>query len=186
MEWVQYGYWIRTSVTFSVTDTERNTIELELAPTDAIIIGDHIAPPPTNPPKGLGLLRQVTVEEECLTACQHRGYTYVGLFNGRIDRIDFDGNVEPNFMKFEDEVISVRVHNNRIFTLVVGQSHKMFVHELSGQPVISWVHADTQKSFAMGSKLCILGDQLAELIKESLSTHWMVMLSRTFLVHSSV
>lgn len=85
------------SVRYTVADEEKREMEIELLSNGDVIIGGHINPPP--PPPGLQLVRQVTARDNCLTACQYKGYSYLGLRSGGIDRMDDEGNVSFKFIQ---------------------------------------------------------------------------------------
>ena len=70
-----------------------------------------------SPPTGLQLEREIKVGNWCNTLCHYKGYTYVGLENGAVDRIDDQGNVTSAFIKLCDTVLSIRVFNDQLFIL---------------------------------------------------------------------
>ena len=139
-----------TFLSLSVTDEEKREMEIELLSTDDVIIGDHITPPPITPPTELQLVRQVTVGGKCLTVCQYKGYTYVGLGRGGIDRIDDQGNVESSFIKGSSFVVSIGAYDDRLYTLFYGNPDRLCVCK-EEKPTISGIDPSNLILFASNS-----------------------------------
>ena len=142
---------------------ERETRETELVvhSTDDVILCDrsqhmNIRSPPT----GLQFVKKIKVGSNCNTVCHYKGYTYVGLENGAIDRIDDQGNVTLAFIKLVNPVISIRAHNDQLFILMYDLPYKMFLYGLNGSRISTWDHPDRNGNFR-GNKISIVRNQLA-------------------------
>ena len=97
------------------------------------------------PPTSIQLIKQVTVAIYPTAVCHYKGYTYVGCSNGAVDRIDEGGQVTPSFIKLTTRVTGVIAHEDRLYTLMYGGGgppYTVYVHDLSGQQLHSWIHED--------------------------------------------
>ena len=97
------------------------------------------------PPTSIQLIKQVTVAIYPTAVCQYQGYTYVGCSNGAVDRIDERGQVTPSFIKLTTRVTGVIAHEDRLYTLMYGGGgppYTVYVHDLRGQQLHSWIHED--------------------------------------------
>ena len=113
-----------------------------------------------SPPIGLQLVKEIKVGNYCNTVCHYKGYTYVGLENGAIHRIDDQGNVTSEFIKLAKYVLSIRAHDDQLFILMYDQPYKILVYDLNGSHIRTWDHADRNGSF-YGNKISIVQNQLA-------------------------
>ena len=111
------------------------------------------------PPTKMKFIRSMDVGSNCNTVCSYKGYVYVGLSVYSIDRINEQGGVTDKFITFQNLVITVRAHQERLHTLVYGQPYQIFVHDLKGQVITSWNHPDTN-SACCGTKLVFVNHQL--------------------------
>ena len=77
-------------------------------------------------PKSITLLQTVQVSSSCTSVCQYEGNTYVGLHNQTIDRIDGSYQLSKSFLSgFSNNVVSVRVYKDRVYSLVHGNPYKV-------------------------------------------------------------
>ena len=115
-----------------------------------------------SPPTGLQLEREIKVGYYCTTVCHYKGYTYVGLGNGAVDRIDDQGNVTSEFIELpnNNNVISIRALNDQLFILTEKEPYIMFVFDLNGSQINTWNHHDENYEY-YGSKISIINNQLA-------------------------
>ena len=102
---------VDTSIVCSLKLSEVETLTLGEPPVPAVV-------PRTDPPSGMKLLRKVQSDDVCISICHHDGYTFVGYFGGRIDRIDAEGVVENRFMKIKESATTLRVHNGEMYCLM--------------------------------------------------------------------
>ena len=114
-----------------------------------------------SPPTALQFEREIKVGDNCNAVCHYKGYTYVGLDNGAVDRIDDQGNVTSEFIELSNAVISIRAHNDQLFIVMFGKPHKMYSYDLNGSVIRTWEHLDRISYFVFGSKISIIDNQLA-------------------------
>ena len=60
-------------------------------------------------------------------------------------------------MTLDDPVVSITIHNERMYMLIWGQPMTICVSDLSGEIINSWTHSDSVHYF---NKLTIVGDEL--------------------------
>ena len=113
-----------------------------------------------SPPTGLQFEKEIRVGNHCNTVCHYKGYTYVGLNHGAVDRIDDQGNVTSKFINLANHVISIRAFNDQLFILIYGQPYIMFVFDLNGSQIHTWNHHD-ENGYGDGNKISIINNQLA-------------------------
>ena len=94
------------------------------------------------PPTSIQLIKQATVGGNPTAVCKYKGYTYVGCVNGAVDRIDEGGQVTLSFIKLAQCVTGIIAQEDRLYTLMYGQPYTVYVHDLSGQQLHSWIHED--------------------------------------------
>ena len=144
-----------------ITDIQKRETELVVYHTDDVILCDrsqHMSI--RSPPTGLQFEREIKVGYYCNTVCHYKGYTYVGLDDGAVDRIDDQGNVKSAFIKLGSHVLSIRAHNDQLFILMYGNPYKMFSYGLKGSVICTWDHHDSNNC-VFGSKISIIKNQLA-------------------------
>ena len=107
-----------------------------------------------SPPTGLQFVKEIKVGSMCNTVCLYKGYTYVGLQNGAIDRIDDQDNVTASFIKLAKQVLCIRAHNDQLFILMYDLPYKLFVYGLNGSRISTWVHPDNRNF--RGDKISIV------------------------------
>ena len=122
------------------------------------MIGEKLSKPGSKPPASLRLLKQLPDNNYCHTVCSHRGVTYVGLYDGSINRIDGSGRLTAKFIKLPRQILTIRAYQDRLYILLAKQS-SIHVYNLEGQQLFSWEHADTAGSY-VGNKLCIISGQI--------------------------
>ena len=113
-----------------------------------------------SPPTGIQFVKETKVGSCCFTMCHYKGYTYVGLQNGAIDRIDDQGDVSSKFIKLAKQAISIRAHNDQLFILMYDQPYKIFVYDLNGSHIRTWDHPDRNGN-CFGNKISIVQNQFA-------------------------
>ena len=145
------------------SEKEKRETELVVDSTDDVIFCDrsqhmNIRLPPTR----LQFVKEIKVGADCSTVCHYKGFTYVGLQNGAIDRIDDQGNVTSAFIELAKRVISIRAHNDQLFilTCMYGEPYKIHVYDLNGLQSYSWYHSDKNRWYH-GNKISVLNNQLA-------------------------
>ena len=94
------------------------------------------------PPTSIQLIKQVTLTGYPTAVCHYKGYTYVACQNGAVDRIDEGGQVTASFIKLTNWVTGIIAHEDRLYTLMYGQPYTVYVHDLTGQQLRSWIHED--------------------------------------------
>ena len=110
-------------------------------------------------PKALRLIKYVNVSDYVLSACHYQGNTYAGLYSGEVDKIDANYQLTRSFLSLAKAVYGVTVYKDRVYTLVYGNpNYTVNVHDLSGQLITSWSHADITNGYH--SKFAIVADQL--------------------------
>ena len=156
------GYYIfHRLCLISFVEKEKRETELVVHSTDDVIFCDrsrhmNIRSPPT----GLQFVKEIKVGYYCNTVCHCKGYSYVGLENGAIDRVDDQGNVTSEFIKLAKQILSIRALNDQLFILMYDQNYKMSVYDLNGSHVRTWEHPDRNGN-VRGSKISIVQNQLA-------------------------
>ena len=115
-----------------------------------------------SPPTGIQFVKEISVRFTCITMCHYKGYTYVGLQSGAIDRIDDQGNVTSalTFIQLANPIISIRAHNDQLFILMYDQPYKIFVYDLNGSHIRTWDHPDRNGN-CFGNKISIVQNQFA-------------------------
>ena len=115
-----------------------------------------------SPPTGLQFEREIKVGSYCTAVCHYKGYTYVGLSNGAVDRIDDQGNVTSEFIELPNTVMSIRAFNDQLFILTydIEEPYIMFVFGLNGSQIHTWIHHDINEN-CYGNKISIIDNQLA-------------------------
>lgn len=135
----------------------------------------------------LQLERQVDLGSACHILCQYKDHTYVALHDGGgIDRIDDQGNVTSQFIKTSGTVVSIRAHNDRLYSLVKDRSAeailglisirepKLCVHDMKGQLITAWDHADILFTGLQGNRIGIIEEKIAVMDAENHRiTHYM-------------
>ena len=114
--------------------------------------------PSRAPPTSIKLIKQVTVGYHPITVCQYKGYTYVGCYDGAVDRIDEGGNVTSAFIKLHRTVTGIVAYEDRLYTLMCGRPYTVYVHDLAGQQLRSWKHEDS--SGDVGRFLTVINNKL--------------------------
>ena len=143
-----------------VLEKEKRETELVVYHTDDVILCDRSQHMSIRlPPTGLQLEREIKVGYECNTVCHYKGYTYVGLEYGAVDRIDDQGNVTSVFIKLPNNIISIRALNDQLFILTYDEPYIMFVFDLNGSQIHTWNHHDQNIEY-YGNKISIIGNQL--------------------------
>ena len=131
---------------FVETGELRVAIELTTDSGEMITIGkleDKIsASLPQLLPSGLRLVREVKTDRLCSTVCHYKGYTYVGLEGGAIDRINKQGQVDKAFIKLDNSFDAIAVHNDQLSSLIYGGGKsQIHIHSLQNrQSLRSWAH----------------------------------------------
>jgi len=99
-----------------------------------------VSPPP---PKSLALLDSVEVSPCCSSVHTYKGITYAAC-SGGVDRIDENNKATKSFISgLSGNVQSVLVHNDKICSL--SSDSTVRVHDLEGESITSWIHADKSK-----------------------------------------
>lgn len=108
------------------------------------------------PPTSLKFLRDVQITGNPVAVCHFNDYTYVGLGNGAVSRIDSEGKVSASPVKFSTHM-SMRACGNRLICLQKSTPTKMFIYGTDEQLISSW---DIQelKGASYGNKVCVLDD----------------------------
>jgi len=105
-------------------------------------------------PKSIELINSAKVSPLCWSVHTYKGITYAGC-DGGVDRIDENNKVTKSFISIKG-VMSISVHNDRIYTLSYDSTVR--VHDLEGKPITSWTHTD--KSMWI-NQLVIINNQIA-------------------------
>jgi len=151
------SYYSVIHVTIFMTERRRDA-EIELTNERTARItpeqGLVLSPPP---PKSIELINTVEVSPHCWSVHTHKGITYAGC-SGGVDRIDENNKVTKSFISIKgSNVMSVSVHNDRIYTLSAGLPVR--VHDLEGQTITSWTHTDNKKKWL--NQLAVINNQIA-------------------------
>ena len=144
-----------------VVGKDKRETELVVYHTDDVILCDrsqHMSI--RSPPTGLQLEREIKVGYYCITVCHYKGFTYVGLAGGAVDRIDDQGNVTSEFIELPNTVMSIRAFNDQLFILTFDEPYKMFVFDLNGSQIHTWNHHD-ETDDCYGNKISIIHNHLA-------------------------
>jgi len=105
-------------------------------------------------PKSIELINSAKVSPYCRSVHTYKGITYAGC-SGGVDRIDENNKVTKSFISIKD-VMSISVHNDRIYTL--SSDLTVRVHDLEGRSTTSWTHTDKSKWIY---QLVIINNQIA-------------------------
>jgi len=93
------------------------------------------------------------------TPYTYRGVTYAGCYGG-VDRIDENNKVTKSFFSIKGTVMSISVHNDRIYTL--SSDSTVRVHDLEGRSITSWTHTDKLSwLFQWMNQLVMINKQIA-------------------------
>ena len=124
--------------------------------------------PSRAPPTSNQLIKQVTVGDYPYALCQYKGYTYVGCFNGAVDRIDEGGNVTSSFIKLPGRVVGIDAYEDRLYSLIRRKLYQLvlasqlrdtvYVHDLTGRQLHSWKHED--RTDYLGRALAFINNEL--------------------------
>jgi len=102
------------------------------------------------------LINSAEVSPFCWSVYTYKGITYAGCY-GSVDRIDENNKVTKSFISIKGScVMSISVHNDRIYTLSSGFTVR--VHDLEGKSITSWTHTDKSKWI---NQLAIINNQIA-------------------------
>ena len=145
-----------------ITDIQKRETELVVYHSDDVMLCDrsgHMSI--RSPPTGLQFEREIKVGSSCSTVCHNKGYTYVGLGNGAVDRIDDQGNVTSTFIKLGSHVLSIRAHNDQLYILTYGKPYMMYAYKLNGSVIRTWEHLDISNYYNWGNRISIIDIQLA-------------------------
>ena len=137
------------------------------------------------PLKQIKLMREVTVESECITVCSYRGIVYVGLKDGSVIKVDSMGK-KTLFVKLENQVSSVRGYQEKIYILTsIGDRttwdlrnhtpYQAFAYNLEGVQLKSWKHSK-ESSYFKGNKFAFNEDTVTIIDQAS---HKLSVYSRT-------
>lgn len=96
-------------------------------------------------PTSLELIREIKVNNMPSAVCQSDGQTFVGKADGNIDSVDEHGSVS-NLVNLGNDVIGLLVHDNKLYSLVSGRPQQVYVHDMRGQLLYTWTHADDRTS----------------------------------------
>jgi len=92
------------------------------------------------PPKSVELINSVEVSPNCHSVYAYKGVTYAGCDEG-VDKIDENNKVTKSFISIKGkEVVSISVHNDRIYTLATDSTVR--VHDLEGTSITRWTHTE--------------------------------------------
>ena len=148
-----------------VLEKEKRETELVVYHTDDVILCDRSQHTSIrSPPTGLQLEREIRVGHACTAVCHYKGYTYVGLDNGSVDRIDDQGSVTSAFIELPNTVISIRALNDQLFILTYNKPYKMYVFDLNGSQIHTWNHIWNHHDInenPFGNKISIIKNQIA-------------------------
>jgi len=137
---------------------EKRDIEIELTNERTASITHEqglVVSPPL--PKSIELINSVKVSPYCWSVHTYKGITYAGC-KGGVDRIDENNKVTKSFISIKDsDVMSISVHNDRIYTLSTDFTVK--VHDLEGRAITSWTHVDDKSKWI--NQLAIINKQIA-------------------------
>ena len=138
-----------------LTGNDSRCTEMELYEDDPYRISLDVPNSEKHPPVHAELFREIDTKSECITACSHHGFVYVGLRNGQVIKADKQTKVSL-FVQLEDGISSVRGHKDRIFILTgqVGDPYTVYVYDTNAQPLASWKYSDNSQYF-QGNKLVI-------------------------------
>ena len=117
------------------------------------------------PPTSLKFLRDVQITGNPVAVCHFNDYTYVGLGNGAVSRIDSEGKVSASPVKFSTHM-SMRACGNRLICLQKSTPTKIFIYGTDEQLISSW---DIQelKGTSYGNKICVLDDAAIAIMDHS-------------------
>lgn len=117
----------------------------------------------TSVPHSLVLMESVKVSYYCRSVASYKGFTYVGLGNSTIDRIDSDYQLTKAFMSGlggNGNVYGMTVYKDLIYALVSGTPYVVKVHDLSGNFVREWNHIDISGINLLSNNLVTLSDRI--------------------------
>ena len=134
-------------------------MDIALTLANAMVIGDKLQVIKRKPPTSMQHLKSIAFDTGLNTACNYKGFTYVGIDNRSISRIDRNDNESKNFIQLPNSPVNIRAHKDRLFVLIYGQPYKIMVYDLHGQQMKSWDHTDGNGSWR-GNKLWIVGNEI--------------------------
>jgi len=132
---------------------KKRDVEVDLVPAADMITSLDL-------PKYLKLVQSVDVFNNCLSACNYDGNTYVGLKNGAgIHRIDESFSVSKSFISITNNVNGVTVHKNKLYAVryITNTNWEVHVYDLTGKQVTSWSHHDDSSGV---NNLAIVDEQV--------------------------
>lgn len=141
----------------SFIDSVSLDISAALRTVDNIVFGELIGHKP--PPTSMRLVKQLASNPYCWASCGYKGVTYVALNNGSVNRIDVTGSRTPDFITLPRPILSIRAHQDQLFILIRGRPYQLYVYDLNGKQVASWIHADMNGN-GEGNRLCISKNQI--------------------------
>ena len=152
-------------------DEDWNSRRLIITPSDQTLS----TPPHKPPPTAVELVKEVSLplnidfrdDYSPSSVCQYKGYTYVGMGDGSMERINPDGSITCPFLKLPGDVVGVIVYQERLHCLADdGQHHarapnkqSIHVYDLNGTKLHAWKHGDRSSELS-GRKLTIGESQI--------------------------
>jgi len=76
-------------------------------------------------PNSLKLLQSVDVSNACYSVCRYEGNTYVGLYGGRVARVDENYNVTQSFVTVKGHMFGLTAYKDQLYTSVRDGKNKI-------------------------------------------------------------
>ena len=122
--------------------------------------------------RSVSVLKTVATPFACRSVCSYRGKTYVSLDDYSIARIEENYHLTNSLVRFgyhshhvyqrntDNHVDGIAVYKDRIYSLVHGNPYIIYVHDLSGNPILHWNHNEKANYVGRLNQLAIIDDQL--------------------------
>ena len=140
-------------------DARKRELDIALTLANDLVIGDKLQIIKRKPPTSMQRLKSIAFDTGMNTTCNYKGFTYVGIDNRSISRIDRNDNESKNFIQLPNSPLNIRAHKDRLFVLIYGQPYKIMAYDLHGQQMKSWDHTVGNGSWR-GNKLWIVGNEI--------------------------
>ena len=143
-----------------IPDTNRQ-IERQLVSVDNIVIGglQTLTITPQGPPTNLQLIKEVKVDDECITVVASGEDVFIGTKQGKILKIDKQGRFQV-FGNIGGYIVGLVIHSGALYALNTYTSKiGVFQYDLGTmQRIRFWDHTD--KSTCWGSRMVVTQNQL--------------------------
>ena len=98
-------------------DARKRELDIALTLANARIIGDKLQIIKRKPPTSMQHVKSIAFDAGTNTACNYEGFSYIGIDNKSISRIDGNGNQTKNFIQLLNCPITIKAHQDQLFVL---------------------------------------------------------------------